>query len=69
MKKLNKTQKVVFAMGFLGVLTGIFGKLNAWEYGEYFPFFYAGSSMMWIVFLPHRKSCNNPFKRKAVQKL
>ncbi|WP_421812893.1 hypothetical protein [Flagellimonas sp.] len=68
MKKLNKTQKIVFAIGVLGVLIGIFGKLKAWEYDEYFPFFYSGLSMMWIVFLPQRKSCNNPFKRKAVQK-
>jgi len=68
MRKLKTSQKVVLAMGILGVLIGIFGKFSAWEYGEYFPFFYAGSSMMWIAFLPHRKSCNNSFKRKAVQK-
>ncbi|MDF0708975.1 MAG: hypothetical protein VX772_04650 [Bacteroidota bacterium] len=68
MKKLNTKQKVVFALGVLGVLVGIYGRFNAWEYASYFPFFYSGSAMMWIAFLPQRKSCCNPFKRKAVQK-
>ncbi|MBR9854559.1 MAG: hypothetical protein GYB37_08270 [Algicola sp.] len=68
MKKLNTKQKVVFAMGILGVLIGIYGKLNTWEYATYFPFFYSGSTMMWIAFLPQRKSCCHPFKRKTAQK-
>ncbi|WP_318312017.1 hypothetical protein [Flagellimonas crocea] len=67
MRKLSTTQKVVFAMGILGVAIGIFGRFNDWEYMEYFPFFYSGSTMMWIAFLPKRKSCNNPFKRKQAQ--
>lgn len=68
MRKLNTRQKVVFAMGVLGVLVGIFGRFNDWEYMEYFPFFYSGTTMMWIAYLPQRKSCCNPFKRKAAQK-
>lgn len=68
MKKLNTTQKVVFTLGLLGVVASTYGKFQGWEYNEYFPIFYSSLSMMWIVFLPHRKSCNNPFKRKAVQK-
>ncbi|MEC7772283.1 MAG: hypothetical protein VX798_13925 [Bacteroidota bacterium] len=68
MKKLNTRQKVVFSLGILGVLVGIYGRFNAWEYTEYFPFFYTGSTMMWIAFLPQGKSCCNPFKRKAAQK-
>ncbi|NDV16471.1 hypothetical protein GO009_10575 [Muricauda sp. TY007] len=68
MRKLNTTQKVVFAMGILSLLIGIFGRFNAWEYMEYFPFFYSGITMMWIAFLPQKKACCNPFKRKSVQK-
>ena len=67
MRKLNTKQKVVFAMGVLGVLIGIYGRFNAWEYMEYFSFFYTGSTMMWIAFLPQKKSCCNPFRRKSVQ--
>ena len=68
MKKLKTSQKVVLTMGILGVAIGIFGKFSAWDYGEYFPFFYAGSSMMWIAFLPQKNYCCNLFKRKEVQK-
>ncbi|MAU16514.1 MAG: hypothetical protein CMH46_13360 [Muricauda sp.] len=68
MKKLKTSQKVVFAAGVLGVLIGIYGRFNAWEYMEYFSFFYAGSTMMWIVFLPQKKSCSNLFRRKKAQK-
>nr|WP_297785056.1 hypothetical protein [uncultured Allomuricauda sp.] len=67
MKKLNTKQKVVFSLGILGVLVGIYGRFNAWEYMEYFPFFYTGSTMMWIAFLPQGKLCCNPFKKKAAQ--
>lgn len=67
MRKLNTKQKVVFVMGILGVSIGIFGKFNTWEYMEYFPFFYSGLTMMWIAFLPNRKPCYNPFKRKETQ--
>ncbi|MDF0717853.1 hypothetical protein PY092_16940 [Muricauda sp. 334s03] len=68
MKKLNTRQKVVFSMGILGVLIGVYGRFNAWEYMGYFPFFYSGSTLMWIAFLPQRKTCDNPFKRKVAQK-
>ncbi|MFT0716244.1 hypothetical protein [Flagellimonas lutimaris] len=68
MRKLKTSQKVVFAAGVVGVLIGIFGRFNAWEYASYFAFFYSGSTMMWIAFLPQKKSCRNPFKRKSVQK-
>lgn len=68
MRKLKTSQKVVFAAGILGVLIGIYGRINAWEYMEYFSFFYAGSTMMWIVFLPQKKSCSKLFRRKEAQK-
>jgi len=67
MKNLNTKQKVVFAIGILGVLVGIYGRFSAWEYAGYFPFFYAGSTMMWIAFLPQKKSCCNLFKKKSIQ--
>ncbi|HBU77487.1 MAG TPA: hypothetical protein DEF18_05240 [Muricauda sp.] len=68
MKKLKTIQKVVLAMGIIGVSIGIFGRYQTWEYMEYFPFFYSGITMMWVAFLPQKKSCSNPFKRKAAQK-
>lgn len=68
MKKLKTSQKVVLAMGIIGVSIGIFGKYKTWEYMEFFPFFYSGITMMWVAFLPQKKSCSNPFKRKAEQK-
>ena len=68
MKKLSTQQKIVFAMGILGVLIGIYGKFNSWEHAMYFPFFYSGSAMMWIAFLPQKKSCCSLFKRKAEKK-
>ena len=68
MKKLNTRQRVVFAMGICGILIGIYGRFNAWEYMEYFPFFYTGSTMMWIAFLPQKRSCCHLFKRKSAQK-
>ncbi|MCK0160660.1 hypothetical protein [Allomuricauda sp. F6463D] len=68
MSKLNTKQKVILAMGALGIMIGIYGKFNTWEYMEYFPFFYSGATLMWIAFLPNKKSCYNPFKKKEVQK-
>ena len=68
MKKLNTTQKVVFTIGVLGLVASIYGKINGWEYKEYFPFFYSSLSMMWIAFLPRKRACCNPFKRKSAQK-
>tara|TARA_R110002012_G_scaffold62786_1_gene165117 strand:- start:30142 stop:30351 length:210 start_codon:yes stop_codon:yes gene_type:complete len=68
MKKLNTTQKVVFTLGLLGVVASTYGKFQGWEYNEYFPIFYSSLSMMWIAFLPQKKSCCNLFKRKAMQK-
>lgn len=65
MRKLNTSQKIVLILGIVLAAIGIFGKFNQWEYGSYFPFFYAGTSMAWIAFLPTRKKC----KRKAVQEL
>lgn len=67
MKKFNTSQKVVMAMGILGGITGIYGRFNGWEYGDYFPFFYTGMTMVWIVFLPSSKSCCGLFKRKKAQ--
>ncbi|WP_375325334.1 hypothetical protein [Flagellimonas sp. GZD32] len=67
MKKLNTSQKIVLVLGVVLVAISIFGKLNHWAYGSYFPIFYAGISMSWIAFLPQTKKCNNPFKKKQVQ--
>ncbi|SDQ47974.1 hypothetical protein [Flagellimonas zhangzhouensis] len=67
MKKLNTSQKIVLVLGVVLVGISIFGKFNQWEYGSYYPIFYAGISMSWIAFLPSRKKCHNPFKKKQTQ--
>ncbi|MCL6264903.1 hypothetical protein [Flagellimonas myxillae] len=64
MKQLSKTQKVIFVLGVLGTVLGLFGKFNGWEHDDYFPIFYTGMSFMWIAFLKSGKQCYNPFKRQ-----
>ncbi len=54
-------------MGILGGIIGVYGKFNDWEYADYFPFFYTGMTMVWIVFLPSSRSCCGLFKRKKAQ--
>lgn len=67
MKKLKTSQKIVLGLGIVLVSIAIFGKLNHWEYGSYYPIFYAGISMSWIAFLPQTKKCQHPFKKKQAQ--
>ncbi len=54
-------------MGILGGIIGMYGKFNGWEYSDYFPFFYTGMTMVWIVFLPSSKSCCGLFRRNRAQ--
>jgi len=68
MKKLNTTQKVVLTIGLLGLIASIYGKFNGWGYDEYFTIFYTSLSMLWVAFLPQKKTCCNPFKRSGAQK-
>ncbi|WP_396591791.1 hypothetical protein [Allomuricauda sp. R78024] len=64
MKKLNTSQKIVLISGIIGVLIGLYGKFNGWEYDDYFIFFYTGISLTWVAFLKtDKKSCSLPGKR------
>ncbi|WP_420604235.1 hypothetical protein [Flagellimonas sp.] len=65
MKKLNRAQKVILCMGILGMAIGILGKWNNWDI-DYFPFFYAGSTLAWVAFLKTERSCCMGFGRKKV---
>lgn len=51
MKKLNTSQRIVLISGIIGVLIGLYGKFNGWEYDDYFIFFYTGISLTWVAFL------------------
>ncbi len=62
--KLNKVQKTIFILGILATGIGLYGKFNGWEYGDYFPIFYAGLSFLWIPFLKAEKTCYKLFKRQ-----
>lgn len=68
MKKLRTSQIIIIAIGIIGGLIGIFGRFDGWEYMEYFPFFYSGTTMIWIAFLPNKGCSCNLFKRKTTQK-
>jgi hypothetical protein len=68
MKKFRTSQIVLIVIGIVGGLIGIFGKFDGWDYNRYFPFFYAGMTMVWYSFLPSKKCACNVFKRKQVQK-
>lgn len=60
MKKLRTDQKVVLALGIVGVGVGIYGRFSGWEYDDYFVPFYTGISLSWIAFLQSdSKSCQN----------
>ncbi|WP_420400715.1 hypothetical protein [Flagellimonas sp.] len=65
MKKLNKAQRLIFLLGIIGTLVGLYGKFNGWEHNDYFPIFYSGMSFMWIAFLPSGKTCCNWFKKRT----
>nr|WP_299385688.1 hypothetical protein [Allomuricauda sp.] len=63
MKKLTTTQRIIFVLGVMGTLLGMYGKFNGWDHGDYFPIFYSGMSFMWIAFLDSGRACYNPFKK------
>lgn len=65
MKRLNKAQKFIFITGILLTTFAILGKLNNWDI-DFFPFFYTGSTFMWIAFLKTEKSCCTSLKKKSV---
>lgn len=67
MRKLNTERKIILTLGIIGVLTGIYGRYNAWAYDDYFVFFYTGMSLVWVAFLTSSKSCSRPFWKKQTQ--
>ncbi|MBO6532277.1 MAG: hypothetical protein JJ885_11430 [Muricauda sp.] len=67
MKKFTTHQKVVLIIGIVGVVTAFIGKVNGWEYMEFFPIFYASTSMIWISFISNKKSCRKALKSKEAQ--
>ncbi|WP_190809659.1 hypothetical protein [Flagellimonas sp. S3867] len=64
MKKLNKAQKFIFISGILLTTFAILGKLDNWDM-DFFPFFYTGSTFMWIAFLNTGKGCCWGLRRKS----
>lgn len=68
MRKLNTAQKVIFILGIIGVAIGIFGKLNSWEYKDYFIPFYTGASFMWIAFLNTNNECEVKLWKRIFKK-
>lgn len=64
---MSTSQRVVLAMGLIGSCIGLYGRFNGWEYMEYFPFFYAGMTLLWMAFLPSSRKCCGPFKKSQTQ--
>ncbi|MGW9687258.1 hypothetical protein [Flagellimonas sp. 2504JD1-5] len=65
MKRLNKSQKFIFISGVLLTAFAILGKWNNWDI-DFFPFFYTGSTFMWIAFLKTEKGCCFSLRKKRI---
>lgn len=65
MKKLNKAQKFIFITGVLLTTFALLSKWNNWDV-DFFPFFYTGSTFMWIAFLKPEKNCCSNMKNKRI---
>ena len=68
MKKMNTTQKVIFILGILGVISAIYGKWNGWEDKSVFIPLYTGLSFMWIATLEEMSSCERALFRRIFGK-
>ena len=73
MKKLNTIQKIILALGILGVLVGIYGKWSGWDHKSFFIPFYTGLSFMWIATLDNQNDCERRlfkriFRKKPIDK-
>ncbi|MEM9867541.1 MAG: hypothetical protein AAF765_07640 [Bacteroidota bacterium] len=60
--KLKTYQWIILAIGVIGVLASLYGKTQGWDYGKFFPIFYAAISMIWIAILDNKRTC----KRKKM---
>ena len=55
--RLEIHQWIILGMGILGIAVSLYGKSIGWNYSKYFPFFYAGISMLWVPFINDKKCC------------
>ncbi len=66
--RLRPHQKVILLVGILGVIIGIYGKINGWERNTVFNFIYTGTGLLWVAFIGNSKHCGRRGKDTNVQK-